>query len=370
MAGIHDATAPELEAWDAHTVDVPGGHVFQSRTWGEFRARHGWRPRFLVLDDGFCVLTAERPWPVVGGAGAYVGRGPVSSGEPAETTADRLRAVAEWLVARGVDVVSSDAEIPADTGYPAMLRARGFHPIEEVQPSRHRMSVPLDDGLDSEARFAKLPTTLRQRIRGAEKKGVRLTLFDTRPPDPALREHFELAPAEALTPEALVPVFERHLELVAATAQRRQFPTPPRSFYVDGSSHLVAAGLGFHLEARSPTGELLAAALFYRHGQRITYALSADRVDVRKTFPGIVHLMLWRVIQMAMREGRAEMDLAGVDIPGARHRPGPDDEMHGLYAFKEQFGARWLELSGNHEWVARPWRYAAGRIAARLARSR
>jgi lipid II:glycine glycyltransferase (peptidoglycan interpeptide bridge formation enzyme) len=42
--------------------------------------------------------------------------------------------------------------------------------------------------------------------------------------------------------------------------------------------------------------------------------------------------------------------------------------MYGLFEMKERFGARWIDLAGNHEWVARPWRYAAGRVALRLSR--
>jgi lipid II:glycine glycyltransferase (peptidoglycan interpeptide bridge formation enzyme) len=67
-----------------------------------------------------------------------------------------------------------------------------------------------------------------------------------------------------------------------------------------------------------------------------------------------------------VRERLHELDLGGVDVPGARRIPREGEEMYGLYAFKRSFGAEWLELAGNHEWVARPWRYAAGRVTGRL----
>jgi len=108
-------------------------------------------------------------------------------------------------------------------------------------------------------------------------------------------------------------------------------------------------------------------ATFYRHGGRLTYSHSADRVEVRRQYPGVVRLVLWRAIQLALREGLDELDLAGVDVAGARRVPAEGEEMHGLYAFKRSFGAEWVDLVGNHEWVARPWRYAAGRVTARLA---
>ena len=65
-------------------------------------------------------------------------------------------------------------------------------------------------------------------------------------------------------------------------------------------------------------------------------------------------------------EGMGEMDLAGVDVAGARRVPREGEEMHGLYAFKRSFGAEWVELAGNHERVIRPWRYLAGRMTGRL----
>src|SRR5947199_4347907 len=72
-----EADDAEVAAWDERTVAPPGGHVLQSRAWAEYRARAGWRARYLVGDDGSGVLVRVKPWPVVGGASAYVSRGPV-----------------------------------------------------------------------------------------------------------------------------------------------------------------------------------------------------------------------------------------------------------------------------------------------------
>jgi lipid II:glycine glycyltransferase (peptidoglycan interpeptide bridge formation enzyme) len=378
---IREATAEELQSWDSRTVDVPGGHVFQSRTWGEYRARHGWRPKYLVFDDGFCLLAAERPWPLLGGGGAYLARGPVRAGEPAETTADRLRAAADWLAAHGADVVSSDAEVPVETGYPELLEQRGFHQIEEVQPSRHRMSLPFVDGADADAVFEGFSKSLRQTIRTAENKRVRIVRYDAgpiapdqvadllhAPPDPDLPAGGPSDPARTTNAELLAPVFDRFHGLLAQAAERRHFPVAPKAQLIDSASHALANGLLIQLEAWSPDDELISGAMFWRHGRRLTYALSADRVSLRQQFPGVVQLGLWRAIQLALLEGRDEFDLAGVDIAGARHRPQEGDEMHGLFAMKERFGAHWVDLAGNHEWVARPWSYAAGRVAARLRR--
>ena len=51
---------------------------------------------------------------------------------------------------------------------------------------------------------------------------------------------------------------------------------------------------------------------------------------------------------------------------GARREPLAGEEMIGLYDFKRSFGATWIELTGNHERVARAWRYGLGRLTGRL----
>jgi hypothetical protein len=43
--------------------------------------------------------------------------------------------------------------------------------------------------------------------------------------------------------------------------------------------------------------------------------------------------------------------------------------MAGLYEHKRSFGAEWVEMTGAHERVLRPWRYGAGRLAAGIVRA-
>ena len=42
--------------------------------------------------------------------------------------------------------------------------------------------------------------------------------------------------------------------------------------------------------------------------------------------------------------------------------------MAGLYEHKRSFGASWVEMTGAHERVMRPSRYAIGRVTARVER--
>jgi lipid II:glycine glycyltransferase (peptidoglycan interpeptide bridge formation enzyme) len=348
---------------------VAGGDVYQSVAWARYRERHGWRPRFLVFDDGFRLLSLERPWPAIGGSGAYLSRGPIAAGERPDQTARRLRDAADHLAGSGVDVVASDSEIEAATGYPDLIRAAGFRPIEEVQASRHRMRLQLPGGTDEATLLASFGSSTRQLIRGAEKAGLRVMRYDATSgdgPAAAVGDGFEAPPAGTLG-AAAQPVFERLYDLLRDAAVRRHFHLGAKAAFVDWSLAGLAAGHVVYLEVRDADDRQLGGATFYRHGGRLTYSHSGDHADLRSTYPGVVRLILWRAIQLALRERLQEMDLGGVDVPGARRIPREGEEMYGLYAFKRSFGAEWLELAGNHEWVARPWRYAAGRVTGRLA---
>ena len=375
---VAEATLAQLEDWDTRTVETPGGNVYQSRTWAEQRARLGWRPRFLAFDDGYRLLSLERPWKLVGGAGAYLSRGPVAAGETAALTAARLAAAAAYLAAQGVDVVASDAEIEAASGYPALIEAAGFQLIEEVQPSRHRVALALEPGVSEAALFGACASSVRQRVRHAERSGLRVIRWDVRYAG-ASGDGFEVPPTEEGWPRADAPghddplrisstahVFDRFYDLLASTAARRGFGLGPRQAFIDWSCAALEAGHLVYLEVRSPADDLLGGATFYRHGGRLTYSHSGDRADLRRSYPGVIHFLLWRAIQLALREGLVEMDLAGVDVAGSRGEPVEGDEMYGLYAFKRSFGARWRELSGNHELVVRPVRYALGRLTGKL----
>lgn len=359
---IRPATPDELVDWDERTVDQPGGHVYQSRAWAAHRAASGWTAHHLVVDDTFDVLALSRPWPVVGGASAYVPRGPISAGSAPGAVAQRLVAVTEHLAEAGVDVVASDAEIAADTGYPDRLRAAGFHPIEEIQPSRHRISLPLAN-LDEEAALEGISKSTRQRIRKAEKDGIAVIRHDGRVAPGGLGEGFA-APREP-TDVAL----DRFYDLLLETGERLQFTFGPRESFVGWWQTAHRAGHLVLLEARAPDGAPQAGLLLYRHGERLSTVHSGDHATARRDHPGALHLLRWRAIQLAIREKRAEMDLGGVDVAGARREPVEGEPMWGLYQHKLSFGGRWLELAGAHERVIQPNRYRAGRLAARLVRA-
>jgi lipid II:glycine glycyltransferase (peptidoglycan interpeptide bridge formation enzyme) len=377
---VRDATPGELADWDARTVEAPGGHVYQSRAWSETRKASGWTPRFLVDDNDGRVLALTKAWPAIGGGSADLPRGPVpgsgTGASDAVSLATRQIGVADALAADGMDVVAADPEVPAaEPGFRTAIEAAGFRAIEEIQPSRHRVSLPLGRGADDDGVFDGIAKSTRQRIRGAERDGVVIVRHDVRngAGDPG---------SGFVSPdEPAAPALDRFYDLLLETGERRHFSFGPRAVFVAWWRAALGAGHLVYLEARatdpiaaSPasaaaaTGRPVAGLILYRHGGRLSTVHSGDHALTRIEQPGALHLLRWRAIQLAIREGCAEMDLGGVDVAGARGEPQEGDPLYGLYQHKRAFGGRWLELTGAHECVFDPRRYALGRLANRLAR--
>ena len=309
------------------------------------------------------ILALTRAWPILGGGSAYLPKGPapVAAGEELGAA---LWAATKGLAADGIDVVASDAEVPADdAAYASWLRRARFRPIEEIHPARHRMSLPLPAGTDEEAVFKGIAKTTRQRIRQAEKDGTAVVRHDARATGADGAGEGFTAPAE---PAAAA--LDRFYDLLLATGERLDFTFGPRQEYVAWWRAALAAGYLVYLGANAVDGTELAGLVLYRHGGRLTTVHSGDHAEVRKAHPGALHLLRWRAIQLAIREGYLEMDLGGVDVPGQRSEPGPGDPMYGLYQHKQSFGAHWLQLTGAHERVIRPRRYLAGRAVSRALR--
>ncbi|MEO5941622.1 MAG: GNAT family N-acetyltransferase [Candidatus Limnocylindrales bacterium] len=364
MTSIRAATAAELADWDERTVDLPGGHVYQSRAWAEHRVASGWEADHLIFGDetdGFAALALRRSLPVVGGWSAYLPRGPISAGEDPARTAERLMQIVDHLAAADVAVVASDPEIAAATNYGARLASLGFGPIEEIQPSRHRVSLPLA-GRTLDDVFGGIAKSTRQRIRNAQKDGIVVVRHDGRLAPGGVGEGF-VAPAEP-TDIAL----DRFYSLLLETGERLQFSFGPREAFLAWWRSAHRAGHLVLLEARTADGDVQACLVLYRHGERLSTVHSGDHAAARRDHPGALHLLRWRAIELALREGRTEMDMGGADIAGARREPIEGEPMWGLYQHKRSFGGEWLELTGAHEKVLDPNRYRLGRIASKATR--
>jgi lipid II:glycine glycyltransferase (peptidoglycan interpeptide bridge formation enzyme) len=347
-------------AWDEHTVDQPNGHVYQSLEWAAHRAASGWEPRYVVVPGGPGVLALLRPWPQIGGFSAYLPRGPIPTVSPPDDAA-RLVEIATRLAGEGVDVVASDAEQPASAAYATALAAAGFRPIEEIQPSRHKVALPIEGRTEDEL-FGAISKSTRQRIRKAEETVEFVVRHDGRLPASGVGDGF--TPAS----EPVEVALDRFYDLLLETGERKHFSFGPREAFTAWWRSALRAGHLVLLEAFGIRGLPVAGLLLYRHGNRLSTVHSGDHAEDRDETPGALHLLRWRAIQLAIREGRDEMDLGGADVAGARREPQEGEPTYGLYQHKRSFGAVWVELAGAHEKVIRANHYRAGRVMSKLSR--
>ena len=174
------ATPEEQADWDRRTVQAPGGHVYQSLAWAEHRrgvrvaaALPALRRR-LRGAGARTVVAVHRRFQRVPAARTDRRRGgpprsPRTASRPSPTIW-RARAWTSWR--------PMPRSRPT-TGYGERIRRAGFRPIPEIQPSRHRISLPLPpDATDDDIR-AGFGKSTRQRINGAERAGLRVARYDT-----------------------------------------------------------------------------------------------------------------------------------------------------------------------------------------------
>ena len=281
---------------------------------------------------------------------------------PAAQAARLMRDRRTHWRADGIDVVAADPEVPAaEAAFRRRSRRPASVPIEEIQPSRHRVTLPLGPG---RRRAGRLRRHRQVHPPADPRRGERRRRG--RPPRRAHRaggvgEGF-VRPAEP--PDAAL---DRFYDLLLETGERRHFTFGPRAGFVAlvagrarGRPPRLSRGA-----RRRAGGEPLAGLILYRHGGRLSTVHSGDHAAARTSHPGALHLLRWRAIQLAIREGCAEMDLGGVDVAGARGEPHEGDPLYGLYQHKRSFGGQWLELTGAHERVFDARGYRAGRLAGR-----
>jgi CelD/BcsL family acetyltransferase involved in cellulose biosynthesis len=125
--------------------------------------------------------------------------------------------------------------------------------------------------------------------------------------------------------EALLRTF---YELLLLTCRRKRLPPQPLAWF----RHLIDAlgdRLTIHVAAKD--GRPVASILTVRFKHSLTYKYGGS--DTRYNALGGMHLLLWKAIEHAKREGLTELDLGRSDF-----------DTPGLAAFKDRWGAARSEI--------------------------
>jgi lipid II:glycine glycyltransferase (peptidoglycan interpeptide bridge formation enzyme) len=236
----------------------------------------------------------------------YVPRGPALLHPSVEVLAPLLDAARIAGVEEQALGIRMEPNVPlCDSAWKEPLRALGLSPM--YPPAQPRSSWVLDIRPDEEALLAGMKSKTRYNIRLASRKGVVVS---------------EAGPAD-------LPDF---YALFQETASRDDFYIHTQDVYRRMFSLFWEAGRFAMLFARYE-GKLIAAVTLLRFGDTCWYLQGASSNADRNLMP--TYLLQWEGIRWARSHGCTEYDFRAV--PDLLRE---DQDMFGVYRFKEGFGGR------------------------------
>lgn len=333
-------TVSSASQWDQFATAHPDANLLQSGSWGDLKARYGWRVARLAVGaagaprGGVQVLTRTRQLPPLGpsiGLG-YVPRGPLAA---SETDA---RALMETAITEARRAGASLLRVePVCARHADVLTSLGFRKSDSF------VQIPRTAIVDLAATDAELlgsfKAKMRYNIRLAGRRGVEV---------------------ERDSGEASIDAF---YELTTATAVRQGFAVHAASYYRD-----VARTFGDDagLFMARYEGRALAALMVVAFGPVAVYLYGASSDAERGRMAP--HAAQWAAMRWARARGCRHYDLWGMADPDDS-----SDPMAGVHRFKLGFNPRPVEYPGAYDLPlqrVRAWALTSGALRARAALQR
>jgi len=343
--------------WNAFAANQPHTDFQQSWEWGELKARSGWQPVRLALEEGGTIVAGSsvlfRPLPGLRRTIAYAPRGPLVDWED-ETLADETWAALVALARQRraillkIDPVVEISHAAAADRL-AAWKLRPCFKAEGFGGEQPRCVMRLDLTPDLDTLLANCNPMTRRNIRYAQRRGAEYSAAGS-PED--LREFYAV------------------LQL---TARRQGFVVRNFSYFEDLWGILGGAGLA-RLGVARYEGKLIAGALSLRFGDQCWYlygASSDEKHEYRRAMPN--YGIQWDMIQWAKANGCRVYDFRGVS---QREEADDDnDPLGGLNRFKRGFNAQFVEWIGEYDRPLSPvwyplWVKARPRVKGWLRRRR
>ncbi len=324
---VRAATRSEIGRWDELIVANPdGGHILQTRAWGEFKRSWGWRPTYWIAAAGgaeVAVLLLRRAIPGFGELW-YAPKGPgvIDAGAVVEVLADREAMGDAFLVKVEPEIEESQADQRA-------WRAAGLSKsATDVQMSRATIIVDLDR--DEHEILASFKPKTRYNIRLAARRGV------------------EVAPVE-MTDANIATMYS----LMGATRERAGFFLRSERYF-RGYWELQAASGQAQLFFASWEGQVLAGLFATFLGIHSWYKDGGSiKAHSELMAP---HLLQWEVMRWLRARGVRTYDLVAVPPRSQLNERHP---LYGLYRFKSGFSETITEFVGTWDLPLRPRAYNA-----------
>ncbi len=335
---LREVSHEQRKQWDSFVMAHPHGHVLQSWSWGDVKARTGWHPLRLALWDQHAheiVAVAQvlrrtaAHVPLWAGHLAYIPRGPVLDwSQPAHCEAFFLQ-LARYLRRRGAlaSRLEPALELGSTEGELALkyLNALHAHPTQTLQPLR---TILLDLIPSEEVLLAQMKEKWRYNVRLGGRKGVKVRIAET------------------------VEDVRAWYQLLQTTSERDQFGIHTLAYYLSVWELFGRRGQG-RLFLAEHEGQLLAGIFVGLCARQAIYLYGASSNEQRQLMPNYV--LQWEAIRWAKSHGATRYDFWGIPATDAQ-----DEDMAGVYRFKSGWGGRVVQYIGGYELIYRP-------LAMRLA---
>jgi lipid II:glycine glycyltransferase (peptidoglycan interpeptide bridge formation enzyme) len=326
-------TSQDKNTWNDFVANAVSSPVLQSYEWGELKAKFGWQPIRLALEDNGKVVAAisilKREIPYIHHSLFYAPRGPVVNLFDRELTEALLAAVEEEAEKQHAISLKIDPELPdipaKQSENFALLHKLGFvKSIKQVQP---RATILLDLTPDLDSLLKSFETKTRYNIRLAEKKGV------------VVRQDDSMAGIHAF------------YSIYQETSVRDKFMIHPLKYYKAIREEMFANGLGSNFIAYY-NDKPIASVIVFNFGSRLWYMYGASSNEYRNVMPN--HLLHWEVIKWAKNKGLKTYDLWGIPANPREGHP-----LHGVYRFKQGFNGNAVKFIGAYDFPYSPLFYHA-----------
>jgi peptidoglycan pentaglycine glycine transferase (the first glycine) len=326
-------------SWNAFVATVPHVHFQQSWQWGELAPQLGGEAvRFAAMQDGrLCGAMQVFMNHIAGGHRTmlYVPRGPALSEQSPRLYGPLLDAARTLGQERSSLGLRVETNLPAcDRQASSVLSALHLRPT--FPPSQPRSSWMLDVGGSEDELLANMKQKTRYNVRLAARKGVDVC-------------------------EAGSGDLDEFYALYRVTAQRDDFFVHPIDVYRRMFALFRDAGMFAMLFARYQ-GELIAATTLIHLGDTCWYLHGASSNEHRNLMA--TYLLQWEGIKRAREWGCRLYDFRAV--PDLLRE---DQDMYGVYRFKEGFGGYQYTTMHTYSQTYRPgmfglWQaYFSGRFA-------
>lgn len=315
------ATPQELAEWDSLILTNPdGGHILQTKAWGEAKSRHGWQAEYLVFELGktkIYSLVFMRNVPYFG-ALWYITKG------PGVASARQLSSIGKLILdsKQPPFVLKCDPELLEDEAPEASLKPLVKAPYD-FQISK--ATIVVDLAPSEEEIIASFKQKTRYNIRLSERKGV------TVEPVKMTRENMRLM-----------------YDMLSATEKRGGFFLRPKDYFFDYWRLQSEAGQG-QLFFASYQGEVLAGIFTTHLGSKGWYK-DGGSFDTKRELMA-PYLLQWEVMKWLKAQGVISYDMVGVP-PRKLNKEG--HSMYGLYRFKSGFNPEITEFIGVYDLASRP----------------